>query len=98
MLRVARIDALSAPVNLPAIFKGVYEDERIHDYLCTAVSYSMAAPTPLQIGGDDVGERTHVRVGLSSVDAVWMDEDDAEASPALAPLSLLSARLPRATA
>jgi hypothetical protein len=64
------VDAISILTKLPAIFRGEYEDDRIHDFFCTEVSIQTSKPTPLQVGGDDVGRRSAVHVGLSHVMAV----------------------------
>ncbi len=69
-LRVGKVGALGILARLPALFRGELEDERIFDYLCTAVSIECADPRPFQIGGDEVGRRERVVVRLSSVRAI----------------------------
>ena len=72
-LRVAQVSVAKVLPRLPALFAGEYEDESVYDYLCTSVSYHMDRPTPLQIGGDEVGRRTSVKVGMTHIPVVWGD-------------------------
>lgn len=69
-LRVANIDALSVLPRLPALFKGELDDPRIHDFFCTAVSIHPTAATSVQIGGDEVGKRSTLQIGMTTVRAV----------------------------
>jgi diacylglycerol kinase family enzyme len=69
-LRVATLPAVEVLTHLPALFRGELDDERILDFQCTAISINVDRPTALQIGGDEVGRRQEVRVGLTQVRAV----------------------------
>jgi diacylglycerol kinase family enzyme len=69
-LRVGDIDPFSVLTQLPALFRGELDDPRIHDFFCTAISIHMASPTPFQVGGDEVGRRTSVQIGLTRIPAV----------------------------
>ena len=73
-LRVTRIDLKTMVLGLPKMFAGTLEDERIKDFHCTAVSYKLEQPTPLQIGGDEVGRRDKLHVRLTHVPVVWGDK------------------------
>ncbi len=88
-LRVAKITISRVLPNLPKLFAGEFEDEGVNDFLCTAVSYHLDKPTPLQIGGDEVGRRTSVKVGMTHIPVVWGDAPRPEQIPA-APASVLS--------
>jgi len=87
-LRVSDVDALSVLPRLPSLFRGEFDDPRVHDFFCTAVSIHMARPNPLQIGGDEVGRRSMVRIGLSKIKAVWSDScrDAAQTRATVLPL------------
>lgn len=53
--------------NVQAIWRGEYESsEHLFDFLVEAVDLEMDPPTPLQVGGDLVGERTTVHAALTS--------------------------------
>jgi diacylglycerol kinase family enzyme len=69
-LRVGDIDPFTVLTQLPALFRGELDDPRIHDYFCTAISIHASSPTPFQVGGDEVGRRTSVQIGLTQVQAV----------------------------
>jgi diacylglycerol kinase family enzyme len=69
-LRVTNIGAYSALSRLPAFFRGAVDDPRIYDFLCTEVSMQVVKPTPFQIGGDEVGMRSSVHIGMTSVRGV----------------------------
>ncbi len=72
-LRVAKVPVGRVLPRLPSLFAGELEDEGLHDYLCTAVSYHLDKPTPLQIGGDEVGRRTSVNVSMTHIPVIWGD-------------------------
>jgi diacylglycerol kinase family enzyme len=69
-LRVANIDAFSVLTRLPAFFRGELDDPRVHDYFCSAISIHPTAATPVQIGGDEVGKRSTLQIGMTTVRAV----------------------------
>jgi diacylglycerol kinase family enzyme len=69
-LRVGNVDALRLLGDLPALFRGEFDDERVFDYFCTAVSISCERDQALQVGGDQVGRRRELRVRLAQVPVV----------------------------
>ena len=84
-LRVAKVTVGRILPRLPKLFAGELEDEGVFDYLCTAVSYHVERPTPLQIGGDEVGRRTSVKIGMTHIPVIWGDAprpEDATSAPA----------------
>lgn len=63
-----RVSAMSIPkvVNqLPNIWMGTYEDERLYDFVVEAVSIRYDDEVPYQVGGDARGMRQELVVGLS---------------------------------
>jgi diacylglycerol kinase family enzyme len=66
-LRVVNIGSLSAVVNVRKIWQGSYRSERLHDFLVERMLIQCDKPTPLQIGGDEVGMREQVQVSLSKL-------------------------------
>lgn len=69
-LRIGHVGAATLLANVPAIFRGSFADERVLDFACTAVSIDCDGPTALQVGGDLVGRREQVKIGLRQIDAV----------------------------
>jgi diacylglycerol kinase family enzyme len=69
-LRLATMPAFEIVTRLPALFRGELDDPRIQDYHCSAVSIAVERPAALQIGGDEVGRRSQVQIGLTTVRAV----------------------------
>jgi diacylglycerol kinase family enzyme len=63
-LRVSDLGAASILANLPILWRGRYESERIHDFLVDKVELVVARPMPFQSGGDLLGERTSVTISL----------------------------------
>ena len=66
-LRVVNIGTLSAVVNVRKIWQGSYRSERLHDFLVERMRIHCDKPTPLQVGGDAVGERDQIDVSLSQL-------------------------------
>jgi diacylglycerol kinase family enzyme len=66
-LRVVNIGSLSAVLNVRKIWQGAYRSERLHDFLVERMLIQCAKPTPLQIGGDEVGMREQIQVSLSKL-------------------------------
>jgi diacylglycerol kinase family enzyme len=65
-LRISTIGSWTVATNFPSIWKGQYENlELLFDYLVEKVSIETDPDTEFQIGGDPVGKRSKVRVGLS---------------------------------
>ncbi|MBK6848524.1 MAG: hypothetical protein IPG96_13685 [Proteobacteria bacterium] len=69
-LRIGHVGAATLLANVPAIFRGSFADDRVLDFACSAVSVASDDPTALQIGGDLVGRREHVSIGLRQIEAV----------------------------
>jgi diacylglycerol kinase family enzyme len=64
-LRVVNFGSVEAMTHLRGIWQGTHRSHRLHDFLVEKVLVECDRPTPLQIGGDVVGERTLVRAELS---------------------------------
>jgi len=69
-LRVSNIDPLTVLPRLPSLFKGTFDSPEIHDFFCTAITIQSHRPHPLQVGGDEVGERSTMHIGMSRVRVV----------------------------
>lgn len=67
-LRLAAISAPQILANLPALWKGRYRSENVHDFHVQGATIELDRPMPLQIGGDAEGE--HRRLELSIADPV----------------------------
>jgi diacylglycerol kinase family enzyme len=63
-LRVSDASAHEILWNLPALWKGRWETPKVHDFLVDDVELVLSRPSPFQSGGDLVGDRTRVRLGL----------------------------------
>jgi diacylglycerol kinase family enzyme len=64
-LRVVNFGSVTAVAHLREIWQGTYRSDRMHDFLVERMAIHCEKPTPLQIGGDVVGMRSHVRAQLS---------------------------------
>jgi hypothetical protein len=65
-LRLSNISTPAFVGNFPAIWRGEYENlENTFDYFVDDVEIEMDPPTPFQIGGDVVGDRSRVRARLA---------------------------------
>ena len=65
-LRVIAFGSVEAVAHVRGIWRGTHRSARMHDFLVDAVRIECTPPTPLQIGGDAVGERSVVRARLSA--------------------------------
>ena len=54
-LRCSTASTYETLANLPAVFRGEYKSENLHDYLATAIEVRVSRAVPLQIGGDLAG-------------------------------------------
>jgi hypothetical protein len=63
-LRLSDVGAPEALANLPRVWEGKYQGAHIHDFLVDKVELVLSRPAPFQSGGDLVGERGGVTVGL----------------------------------
>jgi hypothetical protein len=66
-LRFGTCSAYEVLRNLPALFRGDYKSETLHDFLCDGVEMRMTNPIPVQIGGDlQPGLRDVLRVEIAN--------------------------------
>ena len=72
-LRLSDISVPEALWNLPAIWKGFYRSPAIRDYMVTSVSITSERPMPFQIGGDAMGYRDHIDLGVAAEPAELVD-------------------------
>jgi diacylglycerol kinase family enzyme len=64
-LRLSNITSLSFVANFGAIWRGEYESlDTLFDYFVDDITIEMDPPTPFQIGGDVMGDRSRVRLRL----------------------------------
>jgi len=90
-LRVGNVDALTVLPRLPALFRGEFEDPRIHDFFCSAISIQIrGGATPFQIGGDEVGRRATVQIGMTTIRAVGSGQQLSPPAKDAHPISMLS--------
>ncbi|MEM1417442.1 MAG: diacylglycerol kinase family protein [Myxococcota bacterium] len=64
-LRVVDIGSAAVARNLRGIWQGTYRDPKVHDVLVEHVEIQLGRPTPLEIGGDYVGDRERLEIRLS---------------------------------
>jgi diacylglycerol kinase family enzyme len=64
-LRLADTGAVEALAHLREVWRGNYQGETIHDFLCDEVELMLSRPAPFQSGGDLVGHRSNVTISLS---------------------------------
>ncbi len=74
-LRVGTVPAMKVLAHLPSLFNGEFTHSEIFDYLCTAVSIHFSQASPVQIGGDEIGHRTQLNIGLSHIKAIGRGKD-----------------------
>jgi diacylglycerol kinase family enzyme len=65
-LRMSDVSAGEIIANLPKVWRGAYQGDHVHDFLCDEVELMVSRPAPFQSGGDLVGERTSARIKLAS--------------------------------
>lgn len=63
-LRLTDLGAGAILANLPQIWKGRFDHDRLYDFLADEVELVVSRPMPLQAGGDLIGLRSRVTVGL----------------------------------
>jgi diacylglycerol kinase family enzyme len=63
-LRLADSGTVEALTHLRDIWRGAYQGETIHDFLCDEVELMLSRPAPFQSGGDLVGDRSSVTISL----------------------------------
>jgi len=69
-LRLGRVSTAAILAQLPALFRGEFRSDRLWDFACSAISIESAEGAPLQLGGDLIGPRQRVTLGLRHVPAV----------------------------
>lgn len=67
-LRVSQAGPAEVLPQLHRLFNGTLRSDKIWDYACTAVSIHAEQGTAYQIGGDLVGTRRSVQIGMRRVD------------------------------
>lgn len=72
-LRIGDVPAAYILARLPALFRGQLDHPGIFDYLCSAVSIQVREPTPVQAGGDEVGFRSALRMGMTQIKTLRRD-------------------------
>lgn len=65
-MRVVRITSAEAFLNLPRQWFGRYHSPRIHEFHVRRARLSFDRPVPYQLGGDAMGSRQMLEVGLST--------------------------------
>lgn len=65
-LRVVNFGTVEALAHIRQIWSGSYRSDRMHDFLVDAFTVHCAEPTPLQVGGDVLGQRTTVLAKLAA--------------------------------
>lgn len=65
-LRVVGVTSGEALLNLPRQWVGRYFSDRIHEFHARRVRMDFDRPVPYQVGGDAMGSREMVEIGLSS--------------------------------
>lgn len=63
-LRLSDASTVEALGHLPGVWQGRYQGQHIHDFLVDRVELMLARPAPFQSGGDLVGTRSSVTIGL----------------------------------
>lgn len=63
-LRLSDASTFETLSRLPQVWKGRYQGDHIFDFLVDRVELVVSRPAPFQSGGDLVGERSSVTVGL----------------------------------
>lgn len=59
----------------PAAVRGTYFSDHVSDFLCNRVAIELDAETPIEAGGELLGHRRHVELGLAApVTIVGLDQ------------------------
>lgn len=80
-LRVGRVNPVDVLAHLPSLFAGTYASDELWDFSCTAVSIHSEEPTPMQVGGDLVGLRQEMLIGLQQIEALPGSRAQGEGEP-----------------
>lgn len=56
--------------KLPAVLNGRFQSSRLWDFACTAVSIACEGGAAAQLGGDLLGRRRYLHIGMQAVDVV----------------------------
>jgi diacylglycerol kinase family enzyme len=65
-LRMSDAGTASILANLPGLFAGTWRSPRIHDFFCDKVTIYLEREGAFQVGGDLLGPRKSVTVGMAS--------------------------------
>jgi diacylglycerol kinase family enzyme len=65
-LRCGDAGLLEIVRNTPAAFRGEYFSDRVHDFLCDRVAIELDAESPVEAGGELLGRRRRVELGLAA--------------------------------
>jgi hypothetical protein len=52
--------------NTPAAFRGEYFSDRVRDFLCDRVAIELDVESPIEAGGELLGRRRRVELGLAA--------------------------------
>ncbi|HEX7835874.1 MAG TPA: hypothetical protein VF469_00345, partial [Kofleriaceae bacterium] len=64
-LRCGDAGLLEIVRSTPAAFRGEYFSDRVHDFLCERVAIELDGESPIEAGGELLGRRRHVELGLA---------------------------------
>ena len=64
MVTSAAAEAIEAIAHVRDIWRGTHRSENLIDFLVEAIRVECTPPTPLQIAGDPLGDRSFVRARL----------------------------------
>lgn len=64
-LRISTTGVAEAVRHLPGIWRGTYDTATVEDYLVEAVQVRFSEPMPMQVGGDAVGYRREITLGVA---------------------------------
>lgn len=64
-LRVVNFGSIEMLANLRSIWNGTYASDRQHDFLVDEIEIECREASPVQVGGDVIGQRRRVRMRLS---------------------------------
>lgn len=78
--RITRARPMEVIPKLNQLFSGELRPSTLWDYACTAVSIEAEDDTAYQIGGDLVGNRRKMHIGIRSVEAVLGSEAEPQPS------------------
>jgi diacylglycerol kinase family enzyme len=63
-LRMSNVSAVEILSHLREVWRGHYQGKHVHDFLCDSVELVLSKPAPFQSGGDLVGDRSRMTIGI----------------------------------